>query len=150
MDIRGNIRKKDNMNKVILAGRLTKDSEVRYSNDGKAVAKFDLAVNRTFKRDGEAEADFFSCVAFGKTAESIDKCKISKGTKLLIEGEVRNNNYTNKEGQKVYGTQIHVTSFEFCESKGSGTSESDVPTFKPDANGFVSIPDTVEEELPFF
>ena len=75
---------------------------------------------------------------------------MTKGTKILIEGEVQNNNYTKQDGTKVYGTQILVNSFEFCESKGSGTSESEVPTFKPDASGFVSIPDGVEEELPFF
>ena len=135
------------MNKVILMGRLTRDAEIRYSNDGKAVARFDFAVNRTFKREGESEADFFSCVAFGKISEAFEKCNVGKGTKLLIEGEVRNNNYTNKDGQKVYGTQILVNSFEFCESKG--TSENEVPTFKPDANGFISIPDGIEEELPF-
>lgn len=135
------------MNKVIMMGRLTKDTEIRYSAEGKAIAKFDFAVNRTFKKEGEADADFFSCVAFGRIAEIFDKCNVSKGTKLLIEGEVRNNNYTNKDGQKVYGTQILVNAFEFCESKGTGGNE--VPTFKPDANGFVSIPDGIEEELPF-
>ena len=135
------------MNLVVLTGRLTKDSEIRYSAEGKAVARFDFAVNRTFKREGEPDADFFSCVAFGKIAETFDKCNISKGTKLLIEGEVRNNNYTNKEGQKVYSTQILVNAFEFCESKGTGGNE--VPTFKPNADGFMSIPDGIEEELPF-
>ena len=134
------------MNKVIFTGRLCKDAEIRYSADGKAVARFDFAVNRTFKREGEADADFFSCVAFGKIAETIEKY-VSKGTKILIEGEVRNNNYTNKDGQKVYGTQILVNSFEFCESKGTGGNE--VPTFKPDENGFMSIPDGIEEDLPF-
>lgn len=149
MDTNLSIRKKDNMNQVIFTGRLTKNAEIRYSNEGKAVARFDFAVNRTFKKEGESEADFFSCVAFGKIAETFEKCNVGKGTKLLIEGEVRNNNYTNKDGQKVYGTQIVVSSFEFCESKGSGTSESEVPTFKPDADGFVNIPDGIEEELPF-
>ena len=135
------------MNKVILSGRLTKDTEIRYSAEGKAVARFDFAVNRTFKKEGETDADFFSCVAFGRIAETFDKCNVSKGTKLLIEGEVRNNNYTNKEGQKVYGTQILVSAFEFCERKG--TNGDEVPTFKPNADGFMSIPDGIEEELPF-
>lgn len=134
------------MNLVVFAGRTTKDMEIRYSAEGKAVARFDLAVNRTFKREGEADADFFSCVAFGKIAETFDKCNVSKGTKLLIEGEVRNNNYTNKDGQKVYGTQILVNSFEFCESKGTG-GQNNAPATDP--NGFMSIPDGLEEELPF-
>lgn len=136
------------MNKVIFTGRLCKDAEIRYSADGKAVARFDFAVNRTFKREGEADADFFSCVAFGKIAETFEKCNVSKGTKLLIEGEVRNNNYTNKDGQKVYGTQIFVNSFEFCESKGNGTpTNTHAPATDPD--GFMNIPDNIDEELPF-
>ena len=131
------------MNSVLFTGRLTKDTEIRYSNDGKAVARFDFAVNRTFKREGEADADFFSCVAFGKVAETFDKLNIRKGTKLLIEGEVRNNNYTNKDGQKVYGTQIVVNSFEFCESRGNQESASDQ---KPEEDKWMHVPD---EDLPF-
>ena len=132
------------MNQVIFTGRLTRDAEIRYSNDGKAVARFDLAVNRRFKREGEADADFFSCVAFGRLAETLEKCNVAKGTKLLIEGEVRNNNYTNREGQRVYGTQILVNSFEFCESKGAGHQQAPV-----DNDGFMNIPDGFDEELPF-
>lgn len=132
------------MNQVIFTGRLTMDAEIRYSNEGKAVARFDFAVNRRFKREGEADADFFSCVAFGKLAETLERCNVGKGTKLLIEGEVRNNNYTNKEGQKVYGTQILVNSFEFCESKGTGQQQAPV-----DNDGFMNIPDGFDEELPF-
>ncbi len=132
------------MNQVILTGRLTRDAEIRYSNDRKAVARFDFAVNRRFKREGEADADFFSCVAFDKVAESLEKCNVGKGTKLLIKGEVRNNNYTNREGQRVYGTQILVNSFEFCESKGAGHQQAPV-----DNDGFMNIPDGFDEELPF-
>lgn len=137
------------MNHFIITGRLTKDAEIRYSTDGKAVvAKFDFAVNRKFKREGEADADFFSCVAFGKTAEVFEKCSIGKGTKLLIEGEVRNNNYTNKDGQKVYGTQVVVNAFEFCESKGQG--EQTAPSTPPaQGTDFMDIPDGMQEELPF-
>ena len=131
------------MNKVIFTGRLTKDAEIRYSNDGKAIAKFDFAVSRKFKREGDPDADFFGCVAFGRVAETFEKLNIAKGTKLLVEGEVRNNNYTNKDGQKVYGTQIVVESFEFCESKG--TQGEDAPA-KQDA--WMSVPDNMEE-LPF-
>jgi single-strand DNA-binding protein len=135
------------MQKFIATGRLTKDSEVRYSQGGQAVAKFDIAIGKRFKKEGEADADFFSCVCFGKTAESIDKCKVAKGTKLLIEGEVQNNNYAKQDGTKVYGTQILVNSFEFCESKGE---QKEQPKPQP-SNGddFMLIPDSIQEELPF-
>lgn len=133
------------MQKWLAMGRLTRDAEIRYSNDGKAVARFDFAVNRKSKREGEADADFFSCVIFGKLAEAFEKCNVGKGTKLLIEGEVRNNNYTNKEGQKVYGTQIVVNSFEFCESKGTGQQQAPVSN----NDGFMNVPDGIDEELPF-
>ena len=109
------------MNKLIIVGRPTADPEVRYSQDGKALARFNFAVNRRFKRDGEPDADFFSCVAFGKTAETIEKL-VRKGTKLLIDGECRNNNYTDQNGVKHYGTQVIVNAFEFCESKSKDTS----------------------------
>ena len=137
-------RRKD-MQKLIATARLTKDSEVRYSADGKAIAKFDIAISKRFKKEGEADADFFSCVAFGKVAETFDKCRVGKGTKILIEGEVQNNNYTNKDGQKVYGTQILVNSFEFCESKGK-TQEEPQPS---NGDGFMDIPDGIDSELPF-
>lgn len=130
------------MNQFIITGRTTKDAEIKYTAEGKAVARFDIAVNRSFKREGEADADFFSCVAFGKSAEIIEKCQVGKGTKLLINGEVRNNNYTNKEGQKVYGTQVIVNSFEFCEKKG------DSPQPAPADEGFMTIPEGMGE-LPF-
>lgn len=107
------------MNKFIVSGRLTADAEISQTAAGKRVAKFNIAVNRRFAKEGEIDADFFSCVAFGKTAEIIEKCYVTKGTKLLIDGEVRNNNYTDKDGVKRYGTQILVNSFEFCESKNS-------------------------------
>jgi len=135
------------MQKWMAMGRLVRNPEIRYSNDGKAVARFDFAVNRRFKREGEADADFFSCVAFGKLAETLERCNVGKGTKLLIEGEVRNNNYTNKDGQKVYGTQILVDSFEFCESKGAGQQEQNAPIDNND--GFMNVPDGIDEELPF-
>ena len=137
------------MNKVVFSGRLTRDPEMRYSNDGKAVAKFDIAVNRKFKRENEPDADFFSCVCFGKTAEVVERY-VAKGTKLMISGEVRNNNYTNREGQKVYGTQILVDEIEFCESKNSGESAPSQP-YRRDTSGdgFMNIPDGIEDELPF-
>lgn len=110
------------MNKVIMMGRLTKDPEVRYSND-KAVARFSLAVDRRFKRDGEPTADFFNVTAFGKLGEFVEKY-LKKGTKILMEGEVQNDNYTNRDGQKVYGTRIIANSIEFAESKGEQKQEA--------------------------
>ena len=132
------------MQKFIATGRTTKDVEVRYSADGKAVARFDFAINKRFKKDGEKD-DFFSCVAFRGTAESMDKLKIAKGTKLLIEGEVHNNNYKKDDGTMVYGTQITVDTFEFCESKGAAKEE---PKPMP-KDEWMSIPDGLGEELPF-
>ncbi len=137
------------MQKFIATGRLTKDAEVRYSADGKGVAKFDFAISKRFKKEGEADADFFSCVAFGKTAETFDKLKVSKGTKLLIEGEVQNNNYTKQDGTKVYGTQILVNSFEFCESKGEAKPSTPAPMPKQEADKWLNIPDGIDSELPF-
>lgn len=134
------------MNKIILCGRLTADTEIRYSNDGKAVARFNFAVNRRFKRDGDPEADFFQCVAFGKIAETLEKCSVGKGTKLLLDGEMRNNNYE-KDGVKHYGMQVIVNSFEFCESKGSSGQATPQP--QTDSDGFMNIPADIDEELPF-
>lgn len=134
------------MNKIILCGRLTTDTEIRYSNDGKAVARFNFAVNRRFKRDGDPEADFFQCVAFGKIAETLEKCSVGKGTKLLLDGEMRNNNYE-KDGVKHYGMQVIVNSFEFCESKGSSGQATPQP--QTDSDGFMNIPADIDEELPF-
>jgi single-strand DNA-binding protein len=136
------------MQKWIAMGRTTKDMEIRYSNDGNAVARFDFAVNRKIKREGEADADFFSCVAFGKIAETFEKLNIGKGTKLLIEGEVRNNNYTNKDGQKVYDVRIMVHDVEFAESKNSD-SKTETKAESKDVTDFLNIPDGLVEELPF-
>lgn len=139
------------MNKFIILGRLCADPEINYSGDGKAVARFNFAVNRRFKRDGEAEADFFNCVVFGKAAETFEKCNISKGTKLLIEGEMRSNNYTDRDGVKRYGMQVVVNSFEFCESKGNAGQQQETPSpyGAADENGFMNVPDGLDEGLPF-
>jgi single-strand DNA-binding protein len=130
------------MNLFIASGRTTNEPETRYTNDGKAVASFNFAVNRIFDKEN---SDFFKCVAFGKTAETIEKL-VKKGTKLLIEGEMRNNNYTDKNGTKRYEMQVIVNSFEFCESKGNSTP-TDAP--KPSPTDFIAIPDGVDELLPF-
>jgi len=141
------------MNKTIMMGRLTRDPEVRYtntSNGSTAIASFSLAVDRRFKRDGEPDADFFNCTAFGKIAEVIEK-HVVKGTKLLITGRIQNNNYTNKDGQKVYGVQILVDEMEFAESKNAsnGGQAQAQPEPAPSGDGFMSIPDGIDDELPF-
>ena len=140
------------MNKIILMGRLTRDPEVRYSQGEKstAIASFSIAVNRKFKRENEPEADFFNCTAFGKQGEFVEKY-LKQGTKILLSGRVQNNNYTNKEGQKVYSTQIMVDEIEFAESKAAASEAPGTPTNTPSFNpeGFVNIPDGLAEELPF-
>ena len=137
------------MNKFYMTGRLVEDAEIRYTTGEKttAIARFRFAVSRKFaKENDEVKADFFNCVAFGRIAETFEKCKVGKGTKLLIEGEVRNDNYE-KDGVKHYGTQILVNSFEFCESKG--TADAGTQQATTDNNGFMNIPDGLQEELPF-
>ncbi len=141
------------MNKVILMGRLTRNADVRWSQgqDQKAIARFTLAVDRKVKREeGNQEqqtADFISCVAFGKTAEFLEKYG-TQGTKFAIEGRLQTGSYTNKEGQKVYTTDVVVEHMEFAESKRS--QESGQPLGNMDADGFMNIPDGVEAEgLPF-
>lgn len=141
------------MNKVILMGRLTRDPEVRYTqgDNASAVARFSLAVDRKFKKDGEQTADFISCVAFGKTGEFIEKYG-RKCTKFVVEGRIQTGSYTNKDGQKVYTTDVVVEQVEFAESKASAdgnttnnTSNSNTPT----DTSFMDIPDGIDEELPF-
>lgn len=141
------------MNKVILMGRLTRDPDVRYSNGGATVAHFSLAVDRKFKREGEEQtADFISCVAFGKTAEFVERY-FFKGTKMVLEGRIQTGSYE-KEGQKVYTTDIIVEQVEFAESKSSNENNGGyVPTNRPHGgaagDGFMNIPDGIDEELPF-
>lgn len=134
------------MNKWTGTIRLTADAEIRYTNEGKPVVRFQGACNRRFKREGQPDADFFSFVAFGKVAETFEKCSISKGTKLLIEGEIRNNNYE-KDGVKHYGNQVIVNLFDFCESRGSANGSAQSP--QVDSDGFINIPDEIDSELPF-
>jgi len=144
------------MNKVIMMGRLTRDPEVRYGQGSNtAVCKYSIAVDRRFKREGQPEADFFNCTVFGKGAEFAEKY-FKKGTKIVISGSIQNDNYTNKDGQKVYSTQIIVDEQEFAESKnaggngggnfGSGASDSAPST---SGDGFMNIPEAMEDELPF-
>lgn len=138
------------MNKVILIGRLTKDPEVRYSqvNNSTAIARYALAVDRKFKREGEQNADFINCIAFGKNGEFAEKY-LRKGIKIVVEGRIQTGSYTNKDGQKVYTTDVVVESHEFCESKNANQSERPKPMPQTDSDWFMSIPDGIAEELPF-
>lgn len=131
------------MNKIILMGRLTKAPDVSTSASGTVFGRFDIAVDRRFKKDGDPDADFFSCVTFGKQAEFVERF-LGKGTKVVISGRLQNNNYTNKEGQKVYGVQIMVEEIEFAESKNASQT-----TQNAQGGDFLSVPDGLVEELPF-
>lgn len=128
------------MNVVILVGRLTADPNVRYTQEQKAITRLTLAVNRKFKKDNEQNADFFNCIAFGKTAEFIEKY-FHKGIKAIIDGELRNNHYTDQNGVKHYTEQVVINNIEFGESKKAETPA--------DYNGFINVPEGIEEELPF-
>lgn len=135
------------MNKCVLLGRLTADPEVRMHNDGKGVARFTLAVDRKFKRDNEPDADFFSITAFNKQAETVERY-FHKGMKICIDGEIRNNNYEDKNGVKHYGVQIIMNSFDFCERLQAPADTQ--PRQQQRNDGFMAIPDGVDDqELPF-
>ena len=153
------------MNKVILMGRLTRDPEVRYSQgeNSTAIARYTLAVDRRFRRnnDGEQTADFIGCVAFGRQAEFAEKY-LRQGTKIAITGRIQTGSYTNREGQKVYTTDVVVEEQEFAESKNAGGNNGGYSApqhnnLAPSANtsdlgsadGFMNIPDGIDEELPF-
>ena len=135
------------MNKVILVGRLTREIELKTAGES-SVVKNSLAVDRRFKnKNGEIETDFINITAFGKTAEFIEKyCK--KGTKLVIEGRIQTGSYE-KEGQKVYTTDVIVENVEFAESKKTSEPESVPNTSETSSDGFMNIPDGIDEELPF-
>ena len=145
------------MNKVILMGRLTRDPEVRYSqgDNATAVARYTLAVDRRFNRNNDEQtADFINCVAFGKSGEFAEKY-LHKGTKIAITGRIQTGSYTNKDGVKVYTTDVVVEDQEFAESKNSaGSGDSGfAPAGRPApaaaGDGFMNIPDGIDEELPF-
>lgn len=138
------------MNKVILMGRLTRDTEIRYSQGESAtcVARFTLAVDRRFKKQGDDQtADFINCVAFGRTAEFAEKYLI-KGTKVVGCGRIQTGSYTNKEGQRVYTTDVVLEEVEFAESKNSSNNNTQGRPSPVDANGFMNIQDDLGE-LPF-
>lgn len=150
------------MNKVILMGRLTRDPEVRYSagENALAIARYTLAVDRRFRRDGEASADFISCVCFGRSAEFAEKY-FRQGLKIAVSGRIQTGSYTNRDGQKVYTTEVVVEDQEFAESKTASDNyaashpQTSAPTPSmpgpgaASADGFMNIPDGIDEELPF-
>lgn len=137
------------MNKVILMGRLTRNPDVRYtqSNEPMCIARYTMAVDRRFKKDGEQDADFISCVAFGKNGEFAEKY-FKQGIKIVVTGRIQTGSYTNKDGQKVYTTDVVVEESEFAESKKA--SEETAPS-APDnsSEGFISIPEGANNDLPF-
>lgn len=153
------------MNKVILMGRLTRDPEVRYSagDNSMAIARYTLAVDRRFRRDGEQSADFIGCVAFGKSAEFAEKY-LRQGTKLVVTGRIQTGSYTNRDGQKVYTTDVVVEEQEFAESRAAASEGGMMRQSAPSpmaaapmpspsqasvSDGFMNIPDGIDEELPF-
>lgn len=157
------------MNKVVLLGRLTRDPDVRYSQGAQptCVARYTLAVNRRYKKEGEADADFISCVAFGKNGEFVEKY-LRQGTKIVVAGRIQTGSYTNRDGVKVYTTDVVVEEHDFAESKAANESHAGagyqatpapVPSHDPEpqykqqsfvgADGFMSIPEGYDEELPF-
>lgn len=137
------------MNKIMLIGRLTRDAEVRQSanNDNMAIARYTLAVNRPTKQNGEQDADFLNCIAFGKTAELAGKY-LFKGMRVAVEGHVQTGGYTNRDGQKIYTTDVVVERQEFLEKRvDNGQSNHD--TVGSNGDGYMNIPDGIDEELPF-
>ena len=140
------------MNKCIMCGRLAKDPEVRDTQSRKgeqmAVARFTLAVDRRFAKEGETSADFFTCTAFGKLGEFAEKY-LKKGTKILLTGRIQNDNYTNKNGEKVYTTQIMVDEMEFAESKKTEGQPKQEEQPKQKEDEFLAIPEGIESDLPF-
>ena len=147
------------MNNVSLTGRFTRDPDIRYTDGGSTVARFTLACDRRYKQEGGPTADFISCVAFGKTAEFIEKYFL-QGMKMELSGRIQTGSYTNQDGNKVYTTDVVAEQVGFAESKavseqhrnGNSASRQASPAADPElaADGFMSIPDGIDdEELPF-
>lgn len=147
------------MNKVILMGNLTRDPEIRYtqSENSLAIARFSVAVNRRFARQGDTDTDFFNCTAFGRQAEFVEKY-FKQGSRILLSGRVQNDNYTNKNGEKVYSVQIIAEEVEFAERKSTADANAaasrgnfgGAPEPNAAANDdFMNIPDGIEDGLPF-
>lgn len=141
------------MNKWTGIGRLTRDPEVRYTQGSNpmAIARYTIAVDRRIKKENEQSADFIPCIAFGKSAEFVEKY-LRKGTKMAVVGRIQTGSYTNKDGVKVYTTEVVIEEQEFAESKNASSGgQNQAPQQKEEAgmDGFMNIPDGIEEELPF-
>ncbi len=139
------------MNKAILVGRLTRDPELRYGRgeNGTAVARYTIAVDRRFKRENEATADFIPCVVFGRSAEFAEKY-FCQGMRISVSGRIQTGSYTNKDGIKVYTTEVIVEEQEFAESRSEReASKGETPEMMPGSDGFMNIPDGIDDELPF-
>lgn len=142
------------MNKVVLMGRLTKDPDVRYTQDAQpmCIARYTLAVDRRGKKDGQQTADFISCVAFGKAGEFTEKY-LHKGMKICVAGRIQTGSYTRQDGTKVYTTDVVVEGQEFCEGRSANDVAHNYSTPAADQSsaidGFMSIPEGIDEELPF-
>ncbi len=144
------------MNKAILIGRLTRDPDIRYTEGSQrtCIARYSLAVNRPARGEGQQTADYISCVAFGKSGEFAEKY-LSKGMKIAVTGHIQTGSYTNRDGVKIYTTDVVIEQQEFCESKAAGDrargSEGTQGEARDqaDQDGFMNIPDAVEEDLPF-
>ena len=140
------------MNRVILMGRPTRDPNISYSQGGDnlAIARLTLAVDRRGRQEGQQTADFISCVAFGRQAEFLEKY-VRQGTKIAVTGRIQTGSYTNKDGQKVYTTDVVLDDIEFAESKNSQSSTGSSPRPAPEDynDGFMQIPEGIQEELPF-
>lgn len=140
------------MNSVCITGRLTRDPEIRYGNNGTSIARFSLAVNRRFKSEGGPDADFPNVVAFGKSAEFVEKY-FRKGMKMEVTGRLQTGSYTKEDGTKVYTTDVIAESVEFGESKNAAAPANDQLAAKPPKDksndGFMDIPPGVEDDLPF-
>lgn len=140
------------MNSIQLVGRFTRDPEVRYSDGGSTIARFSLAVDRRFKSENGPTADFPNCVAFGKTAEFIERY-FRKGMRIGVQGRIQTGSYTNQDGNKVYTTDVVIESCEFVENKNTQQNSNENEGFseygEPGDDGFTNIPDGIDEELPF-
>ena len=145
------------MNKVILLGRLARDPETRYggANDSMAVCRYTLAVDKKFKKDGEATADFINCISFGKIAEFAEKY-FTKGLRVAVSGRIQTGSYTNRDGKKIYTTDVVVEEHEIAQSRSEASNQQESnlqPEISPYGedkdNGFMNVPDGIDDELPF-
>lgn len=141
------------MNNVSLVGRLTRDPDIRYTDGGLSIARFNVAVDRRYKSDNQPTADFIGCIAFGKTAEFVEKY-FFKGNRIGLNGRIQTGSYEKEDGTKIYTTDVVVENVEFVESKSSSQQNNEPDNIpkaanQPDSDGFMNIPEGIDEELPF-